>query len=122
DILKLAFDAKALGGATLSLTKFLVTGLVDELGQGSYYHVILEADSGTTIVYSKYDLNKDNVVDLIDLGLIQLYYGISNASPAWNVHKAVDVCGDPILAGDCDFNGDGVITILDVMELFANFT
>ncbi|MCL1810294.1 MAG: hypothetical protein FWG42_11105, partial [Clostridiales bacterium] len=40
DILKLAFDAKALGGATLSLTKFLVTGLVDELGQGSYYHVI----------------------------------------------------------------------------------
>ena len=122
DILKLAFDAKALGGATLSLTKFLVTGLVEELGQGSYYHVILEADSGTTIVYSKYDLNKDNVVDLIDLGLIQLYYGISNASPAWNVHKAVDVCGDPILAGDCDFNGDGVITILDVMELFANFT
>jgi hypothetical protein len=122
DILKLMFDARAFGEAALKITGFKVTGLDAASGKVVYYHVVIETASGTTFIYSKFDLNRDTVVDLLDLGIIQLYFGAVKGESSWNAVRTTDSYGKPVLASYCDFNGDGAVDIVDIMLLYANFT
>jgi len=66
---------------------------------------------------NQYDLNKDKVVDIIDLTIITQYYMYSPTHPDWMT---------PIYNGvrpvDCDFNKDGVVDLLDITGLILNFT
>jgi hypothetical protein len=122
DILKLMFDAKAFGDATLKITDFKVTGLDPNTGKVTYYKVIVGPESSTTNIYRPFDLNRDTIVDLLDLGIIQLYFGAASGMPSWDVVRTSDIFDNPILASYCDFNEDDVVDIVDIMLLYANFS
>jgi hypothetical protein len=60
-----------------------------------------------TATLSPGDVNHDNQVDIIDLGLLADAFGTTPASPRWNA--------------DADLNGDGSVDILDLGLLADNF-
>jgi len=127
DVAKIVFNTTGLlGEANLTITKLEVTGFDEaaEAGKGDvvFYNVIIEVGKGTTILYNKYDLNKDGVVDLIDLGIMLLYVGYNSGDPEWDVLvKVNDKLGNGITAKDCDVNDDDEIDMADLIELLANF-
>jgi len=123
DIARLVFDSTGLlGEASLTIKKLEITGLDQAIGEVVYYNVIIEAGIGTTIILNKYDLNKDGVVDLIDLGIMLLYVGFNENDPEWaTLVKVNDRNGIGITPKDCDVNGDGEIDMADLIELIANF-
>ncbi|NQX67244.1 NPCBM/NEW2 domain-containing protein [Paenibacillus alba] len=66
----------------------------------------LQAFSGQIItVYAPGDVNGDNAIDIGDLGKAAVHYGKSSASSDWNEAKSAD------------FNGDGKITIVDIVGI-----
>jgi len=125
DIAKFVFGAKGLGEAKLEITKLQITGYDENanggLGAVVYYKVIIEVGQGTTVLYNKYDLNKDGTVDLIDVGILLLYVGYTKDDPEWDtLTKVVDKNGKGITPSDCDVNGDGEIDMADIVQLMAN--
>ena len=126
DILKLGFNAYNTGAASVSLESIKVIGVVNEqmiklesgIKSGGKTAVINIID-----VFSIYDINKDGVVDELDLAILALYCGSRSSDVGWETYFAVrDVRNDPIYAYLCDINGDGMIDMLDLLELLANFT
>ena len=77
---------------------------------------------GTIDQFSKYDLNKDSAVDLVDLGVMLLYVGYTKDDPEWDtLVKVIGKKGNGITPKDCDINGDGEVDMADLVELIANF-
>lgn len=112
DIAKLIFSAKKLGSASVKLTGVVVSGL-DEDGIGITLNSrigIAEATTSVIKVYSKYDLNQDGVVDERDLAMVQRYYQVAEGHANWEAAKV------------CDFNNDKIVDMLDILELFLQFT
>ncbi|MCL1809752.1 MAG: dockerin type I domain-containing protein [Clostridiales bacterium] len=73
--------------------------------------------------YSKYDLNKDNKVDALDIGVMLLYCGFNKDSDGWGtLVKVNDSKGKGVTASMCDVNGDGMIDMLDLLDLFIHYT
>ena len=60
--------------------------------------------------YSIYDLNKDGVVDLLDISGAMMHYMAEYGDADWDIAKFADV------------NNDGVIDIEDIILIRANFT
>ncbi|MCL1810001.1 MAG: S-layer homology domain-containing protein [Clostridiales bacterium] len=125
DIAKFVFAARAAGDATLQLTSVKAAGLVEPVTQ--YLDAIIGQGTATTNidqrVFSKYDLNRDNVVDALDLGIMLLYCGFDKDSPNWDtLVKVNDSKGKGVTAKMCDVNGDGVIDMLDLLDLFIHYT
>ncbi|MCL1983195.1 MAG: dockerin type I domain-containing protein [Clostridiales bacterium] len=125
DIAKFVFAPRAKGDATMKLTGLTVTAFDGEITK--YIDaVIAKAEATTTIdqlIYSKYDLNKDNKVDALDLGMMLLYCGFSKDSADWGtLVKVNDVKGSGVTASMCDVNGDGIIDMLDLLDLFIHYT
>ncbi|MCL1810212.1 MAG: dockerin type I domain-containing protein [Clostridiales bacterium] len=125
DIAKFMFAPRAAGDAAMVLTSFRAVGL--EGGTTVYLEsVILGGEAMTNIdqrVFSKYDLNRDNVVDALDLGIMLLYCGFDKDSAAWDtLVKVNDSRGKGVTASMCDVNGDGVIDMLDLLDLFIHYT
>ena len=121
DVATLSFDSKALGDTALKVTSFTVIGLDDE---SVYSYPVAVEVSGAVEIVNKYDLDKDGLVDLIDLGVMLLYVGYNDADADWNnpaKAKAKDKKGVGITAKRCDVNYDGVVDMLDLTELIANF-
>ena len=122
DIAKFIFDAKGLGEAELEITRLMVTGFEEATDEVVFYNVIIETGIGTTLIGNRYDLNKDGVIDLIDLGIMLLYVGFNENDPEWDtLVKVFDKNGLAITAKDCDVNGDGEVDMADIVELIANF-
>ena len=63
-----------------------------------------------TPTYSIYDVNRDGVVDGRDIACVMEYYMWRDTDPGWNDDVA-----------KCDINGDGVIDIVDLVLVYANF-
>ena len=125
DIANFVFAPRAIGEATMKLTDVKVTGLRNELT--TYIDFITEAGEATTfidkLIYSKYDLNKDGIVDALDLGMMLLYCGFNKDSADWNtLVKVNDIKGNGVTASMCDVNGDGIIDMLDLLDLFIHYT
>ncbi|MCL1810000.1 MAG: cadherin-like beta sandwich domain-containing protein, partial [Clostridiales bacterium] len=125
DIAKFVFAARAAGDATLQLTSVRAAGLVEPVTQ--YLDAIIEQGTATTNidqrVFSKYDLNRDNKVDALDLGIMLLYCGFDKDSPNWDtLVKVNDSKGKGVTASMCDVNSDGVIDMLDLLDLFIHYT
>ena len=121
NIAKFLFSSTGLlGEANLTITKLAVTGL-DTAGKVVYYNVIIEIGDAVTLIYNKYDINKDGYVDLIDLGIMLMYVGLKNTDEAWGVSRVNDSKGLPVFAKDCDVNGDGEVNMADLVELLVNF-
>ena len=71
----------------------------------------------------RFDLNRDGVVDLLDIGIALLAFGLEEADYGWFTNAIAWRGGGTIaiFASDADVNYDGVINILDIMEILANF-
>ncbi|MCL1810213.1 MAG: dockerin type I domain-containing protein, partial [Clostridiales bacterium] len=113
------------GDTTINLTGFRAVVLEDE--QTAFIEsVIIAGEAVTNIdqrVFSKYDLNRDNKVDALDLGIMLLYCGFDSDSPNWEtLVKVNDSKGKGVTASMCDVNSDGVIDMLDLLDLFIHYT
>ncbi|MCL1810466.1 MAG: dockerin type I domain-containing protein [Clostridiales bacterium] len=125
DIGKFLFAATGEDEATMTLTGLKVVGLDGGTTKylGSSIAIPEASTSVEQTVFSKYDLNRDNVVDALDLGIMLLYCGFKEADPEWaTLVKVNDSKGKPVTASMCDVNGNGVIDMLDLIDLFINYT
>ena len=124
DIAKFTFASVNAGNANLTLTGFTVVAYVGDTTQ--YVESIIEAGTATTKIdkhYSKYDLNKDGIIDALDLGIMLLYCGFNADSADWaSLVKVNDSQGIGVTASMCDVNGDGIIDMLDLLDLFIHYT
>ncbi|MCL1808233.1 MAG: dockerin type I domain-containing protein [Clostridiales bacterium] len=125
DIAKFAFAPTAEGNASMTLTGFNVVGIDGDTTK--YINSEITKPTANTVieqlVWSKYDLNKDNIVDALDLGIMLLYCGFDSDSADWaNLVKVNDSRGRPVTASMCDVNFDGVIDMLDLLDLFIHYT
>ncbi|MCL1810589.1 MAG: dockerin type I domain-containing protein, partial [Clostridiales bacterium] len=123
-IANIVFEAKATGDAALVLKGVRVVGV--KKGEVADLAVIVEKGIATLpidSVYSVYDLTRDGRVDALDLGIMLLYCGFSEANPEWDtLVKVTDSKGRPVTASMCDVNSDGVVDMLDLIDLFINYT
>ncbi|MCL1983061.1 MAG: dockerin type I domain-containing protein [Clostridiales bacterium] len=124
DVAKFIFAPRAMGEASMKLTDVKAVGLD---GETVYLDVVIvNGEAVTTIeqlVWSKYDLNKDNKIDALDLGIMLLYCGFATETPGWDsLVKVNDSRGRPVTASMCDVNSDGIIDMLDLLDLFIHYT
>ncbi|MCL1983746.1 MAG: DUF4832 domain-containing protein [Clostridiales bacterium] len=122
DIAKFIFTPKGFGNAAMTLTSARVVGLLDDTTKyvGS---IIVNGTATTIIAKSKYDLNRDGVVDALDLGIMLLYCGFISDLPEWATQvKVNDAWGNGVTASMCDVNDDGIIDMLDLLDLFIHYT
>lgn len=126
DVADLIFGARTSGVAVLKLTSLKAFGYFGESSQVVEFDTVIDVCEATTIVeivYSKYDLNKDGWVNPLDLGMVLLYCGFKEADKEWEEYiKIKDVWGAGVSAKMCDVNGDGVVDMLDLIDLFVNYT
>lgn len=66
------------------------------------------------------DINGDNSVDIYDVELLAMVFGMNSANPNWNVTGYIPSVPafTPSMA---DLNGDGVIDIYDVIIIASHF-
>ncbi|MCL1983765.1 MAG: dockerin type I domain-containing protein, partial [Clostridiales bacterium] len=125
DVAKFVFVPTAQGDATMELTGFRAVGYDGDTTV--YLDSAIAVPTATTtieqLVWSKYDLNKDNTVDALDLGIMLLYVGFSADAAGWaDQVKVNDSRGRAVTASMCDVNGDGKIDMLDLLDLFIHYT
>ncbi|MCL1810242.1 MAG: hypothetical protein FWG42_10835 [Clostridiales bacterium] len=121
DIAKFIFAPKGFGNATMAITSFRVVGL-DETTV-FLDPALINSTATTIIARSKYDLNRDGVVDALDLGIMLLYCGFDADASNWgDLVKVGDAWGNGVTASMCDVNGDGLIDMLDLLDLFIHYT
>ncbi|MCL1808946.1 MAG: hypothetical protein FWG42_04150 [Clostridiales bacterium] len=122
DIAVFSYTAKGYGNAVMTLTGARAVGL---FGDTTKYLTTVIGDGAATsiIAKSKYDLNRDGVVDALDLGIMLLYCGFDADGADWDaLVKVNDAWGNPVTASMCDVNGDGLIDMLDLLDLFIHYT
>lgn len=111
DILKLTLRSKELLGITdVKVTRVIVSGY-NEDNTAVYFEADITNDVISTEVtphYSKYDINRDLVVDQLDLTAAQLYYAAREGDDNWDEAKIADV------------NGDGRVDIEDLILILNN--
>jgi len=120
---KFVFGPKNMGDTYVTLKDVIVTGY-DALSEEAVFlgAVINGTGKAGTLIASKYDLNKDNVIDALDLSIVLLYIGFLPTDPEWDTYvKVKDVKGGDITASICDVNGDGKIDLLDLMAVYINY-
>ncbi|MCL1983670.1 MAG: dockerin type I domain-containing protein, partial [Clostridiales bacterium] len=121
DIAKFTFTPKGFGNATVALTSARVVFLNDTTKFVTA--TIVNGTATTIIARSKYDLNRDGVVDALDLGIMLLYCGFNSDALGWDDFiKVNDIWGNGVSARMCDVNGDGLIDMLDLLDLFIHYT
>ncbi|MCL1808754.1 MAG: dockerin type I domain-containing protein [Clostridiales bacterium] len=124
DIAKLVFAPRAPGEATLTLANAKAIG--SDGTKEVDLDAIIELGNATTkieLIYSKYDLNRDGIIDALDLGIMLLYCGFDNDSIDWGtLFKVNDSQGRGVAASKCDVNGDGLIDMLDLIDLLIHYT
>ncbi|MCL1983233.1 MAG: amidase family protein [Clostridiales bacterium] len=121
DIAKFICAPKGFGNAAMAITSAKVVFLDDTT---KYVGANIKNGTATAIVAkSKYDLNRDGTVDALDLGIMLLYCGFISDSAEWATQvKVSDAWGNGVTASMCDVNGDGVIDMLDLLDLFIHYT
>jgi hypothetical protein len=120
DVLKISGTAVGTGPATVKITDFSAWGDI-YTSLGEMLSSIDKAEATTTIgskppKYSKYDLNKDGVIDETDLLYLVYFYQWTDRDPGWNTE---DLYG--VFAKDCDFQINGRIDLADMIELIAHY-
>ena len=86
-IAKLNFAAAdKTGSAAVKLTGVKVAGY-DEAGEAVYFTTDITASEAITAIGSKYDVNADGKVDLLDIVYAQKYYQQNSTSDGWSKVK-----------------------------------
>jgi len=97
DILKLTLGTRDLVGITdVKVTRIDVSGYDDE-NKAVYFESDIRKDTVTTDVtphYSEYDINRDTVVDQLDLTAAQLFYAAREGDANWDAAKIADINKD----------------------------
>ena len=97
EILKLTLGTKdKLGKTDVKITRIDVSGYDDE-NTAIYLEAKMRNDAVTTDVhphFSKYDINRDGVVDQLDLTTAQLYYAAREGDANWDTAKIADANED----------------------------
>jgi len=111
DIGNLVLDSVKLGNAEVTLVKAVFFGIdiVDGVAQSNERAAFIDPASATTKVYSVYDVDDDGEVGWADLSLAFFYYQSKLGDSNWDNAKAADV------------NGDGVVDMVDLVAIYANF-
>ena len=128
DYVKFIYSPCNQGNATMKLTDIKAFGYNVYWDFAPLYRdtCIVKDEASTAIqqlVWSKYDLNKDNTTDSLDLGMMLLYCGSDNDSANWDeLVKVNDSRGNGVTASMCDVNGDGLIDMLDLIDMFIHYT
>jgi len=130
DVLKLSFDAIAATGSddtkTAEITLDDVRLVVHPPGMPSYSISLLIAQEDrkiTSTVYSRYDLNKDGVVDVLDSATALLAINWSQDDVGWDSFAiSRDNQGNDITPAMIDVNRDGVIDMRDILDIMRNYT
>ena len=125
DIAKFLFAPRAKGDTAMKLTGLKAVGLDGDVTK--YIDVSIGIGEAMTNidqrVFSKYDLNRDNKVDALDLGIMLLYCGFNTETPGFStLIKVNDSRGKGVTASMCDVNSDGIIDMLDLLDLFIHYT
>ena len=125
DIVRIFFNATAYGDASITLNSAKVTMQPKAGGEIVSADAAIETEKAATSVvkvYSKYDLNKDGQADQADLAIVALACSVSDSNPLWNQKVAEDSHGDPVTYAMCDVNNDGRVDMLDLLDVFLNYT
>ncbi len=105
DIARLTFTAAGkTGTAAVELKSVEVAGY-DENGEPVFLTSDITAGKAQTLISSKYDLNGDSKVDLLDIAYAQKYYQRNTASADW------------AQAERCDVTGDGMVDLEDLISI-----
>ena len=108
------------GIATATLTAIEATGNVG--GKSAYILCNIFTSQATTSVsektkvYSKYDLNKDGRIDILDTTIAVNFYRERYVNPGW-----ATIMFDGASAKDADVNGSGLVDLADLIEIMANY-
>jgi subtilisin family serine protease len=79
---------------------------------------------------NRYDVNRDGIVDVLDLALVLIYVGrCEESTPEWsNYYIALDNRSAPIYSYHCDVghglqpNSVSVVDMCDVLDIYINYT
>jgi hypothetical protein len=112
DIFEMVFfsNSKLFGTADVKLVDAVLSGY-DADDVAIYVDYVLENGLVQTSIsqyFSKYDINKDGVVDQLDLTTAQLYFMAQEGDANWNAAKVADV------------NSDGRVDIEDLILILKN--
>jgi hypothetical protein len=124
DIAKFSYQAKELGDAVMKLITIEVAGTNEYPSGNISYRIDSEIETGEgktsieeIIVYSRYDLNKDGKVDILDLAIALSYCQYEQGDSEWEQAEKCDV--NEVNGG---IIGDGEINMLDLLAIFLNYT
>jgi 2',3'-cyclic-nucleotide 2'-phosphodiesterase (5'-nucleotidase family) len=123
DVMKLFFNAIALGDATITINSATVTMQPEAGGEIITANAAIDKGTATTSiikVYSIYDITRDGVIGQADFAIVALACGITEESPRWSQTIAT-VNGRVITPAMCDMNIDGEVDMLDLMAVFLNY-
>jgi len=130
-LITLSFQASKLGEVTLTVESLKISSL-PEGGKVKTYEVNFPggSESYTTVVHAfhpKYDLNKDGKVNIMDISIALAAVTWVSTAPGWDSYQvALTDAGGVITPSMVDVSqnllGDGVIDILDVLDILRNFT
>lgn len=107
DIATLCFETQNDNGAYgIELTGVAVSGY-DAQGNAVFFTTEIKTNRAEITVadQNKYDLNKDGVIDLLDITYCQKYYRETSSSADWD-----DI-------SNCDLDGNGIIDVEDMILL-----
>jgi hypothetical protein len=105
-------NSKLLGTTDVSLVSAVLSGY-DDADVAIYIDSLITNGLVQTVIgqyFSKYDVNKDGVVDQLDLTTAQRFYMAKEGDANWNTAKAADV------------NRDGRVDIEDLILILKSST
>ncbi|MDR2719222.1 MAG: fibronectin type III domain-containing protein [Nitrososphaerota archaeon] len=114
DIFEMVFasNSKLLGTTDVRLVDAVLSGY-DDVNAAVYIDSLIATGLVQTVIgqyFSRYDVNRDGVVDQLDLTAAQLFFMAKEGDANWNTAKAADV------------NGDGRVDIEDLILILKNIT
>jgi murein tripeptide amidase MpaA len=122
DILKVSFNAGALGSVGFKVTDLSLARVGDIPNSNNppnstnYVPFDIVGSGGintnVTSAYSVYDIDRNGVVDQLDLARAQYYFMVQVGDIRWNSSNHIGY--------RADVNGDGVVDIIDLVEILAN--
>ena len=109
DLLMMTFNVRE---GELGSTDVKLNNIIMSYKNGQVATMIEDGVATTELLqwYSKFDLNKDGVIDLNDLTFALQYLLVTSADPQWEDAKF------------CDFEPDGIIDINDLILILTNYT
>jgi len=114
DVSKLELQAIGYGSAAVSLSDISVVELFtkeDGSTDARFSEHISNPQSAMLSVINRYDINRDGVVDELDLAIAMSFYLATPEHPQWAAQ-----------AWRADVNRSGKVDMADLIDIFANFT